>query len=471
MPEIEKLKIVIVMPAYNAAKTVRNTYLEIPPYLRENIILVDDGSKDNTVQIAKELGIKVIEHSKNVGYGGNQKTCYAEALKLDPDIVVMLHPDYQYDASMIEDLVYPIARGRYDFMFGSRIANKKGALAGGMPPLKYYVNRFVCLIQNILLGVNFTEHFSGLRAYSKKLLQTVPWQNFSNDFVFDQEMTISALAHGFTISEVAIPTRYHEKASSIGFIRGTKFILEGFLVITALYLHKLNLIQDKRFEPVKSTNIGKYFIALPVIIFINLFLYGIFQKDLLFGLFLFAESVLIYFSFVSRAFFIRLLACMVLVFLILISFYKDFDRTFFYPTQLEISTQAFRHEYFALELGKLYKNRIGITYMQSALPLASKFNRNMFSHLAFDSLLNAQSILSLISIPLFLLGIYKLPRLLSRGFLYSEFTIFYLSVVFAAGGFLTFEGQYGLLLYAPIVNFLIYLGLLQAIHKIFYAKA
>lgn len=244
-------KVVIVMPAYNAAKTVRDTYYEIPQYLRRNIILVDDGSRDNTIQIAKGLGLTVFEHKKNLGYGGNQKTCYKEALKLNPDIVVMLHPDYQYDGSMIEDLIYPISRGRYDFMFGSRIANKKGAIAGGMPPLKYYVNRMVCLIQNILLGVNFSEHFSGFRAYSRKLLETVPWQKFSDDFVFDQEMTISSLGHGFAIGEIAIPTRYHEKASSIKVLKGTKFILEGFWVTARLYLHNLGILTDRRF-PVKK---------------------------------------------------------------------------------------------------------------------------------------------------------------------------------------------------------------------------
>lgn len=240
-------KVVIVMPAFNAAKTVHDTYHEIPEYLRKNIILVDDGSSDNTVKVAEGLGIKVVEHTNNLGYGANQKTCYEEALKLNPDIVVMLHPDYQYDASMIKDLIYPITKGRYDFMFGSRIANKHSALAGGMPLIKYFVNRIICLIQNILLGVNFTEHFSGLRAYSRRLLETVPFQRFSNDFVFDQEMTISALNHKFLIGEISIPTRYHQKASSIKFLKGAKFILDGFLVIIKLYLHNFGIISDSRF--------------------------------------------------------------------------------------------------------------------------------------------------------------------------------------------------------------------------------
>lgn len=243
-------KVVIVMPAYNAAKTVKDTFKEIPPAYRKHVILVDDHSSDNTVEVAEKLGIKVFSHPNNLGYGGNQKTCYWEALKLNPDVVVMLHPDYQYDATMIPYLVQPILDGKYDFMFGSRIATKRGALEGGMPPIKYYVNRVVCFIQNILLGVNFTEHFSGFRAYSSKLLKKVPFQRFSNDFVFDQEMTISSLSFGFRIGEIPIPTRYHDKASSIKFLRGTKFVLEGFMTIFSYYLHRLGIKKDRRFRQI-----------------------------------------------------------------------------------------------------------------------------------------------------------------------------------------------------------------------------
>lgn len=241
-------KVVIVMPAYNAARTVEATYREIPPKFRNNIILVDDSSRDNTVATAKKLGLKVFELPNNLGYGGNQKTCYWEALKTKPDVVVMLHPDYQYDASKIEDLIKPILEGEYDFMFGSRIKNRGMAIAGGMPKIKYYVNRLVCLLQNILLGENFSEYFSGFRAYSNKLLKTIPFQRFSNDFVFDQEMTISAISFGFKIGEISIPTRYHEKASSIQFIRGTKFIIESFWVILRLYLNRFGLLRDNRFK-------------------------------------------------------------------------------------------------------------------------------------------------------------------------------------------------------------------------------
>ena len=241
-------KVVIVMPAYNAARTVKDTFKEIPKEYRKSVILTDDQSTDDTVRVAKKLGIKVFEHSNNLGYGGNQKTCYWEALKLNPDVVVMLHPDYQYDASLMEELVKPILDGRYEYMFGSRIATKRGALEGGMPPLKYYINRIVCLIQNIFLGVNFTEHFSGYRAYSIKLLKKVPFQRFSNDFVFDQEMTISSISYGLAIGEVAIPTRYHEKASSIKFVKGAKFILEGFVAILRMKLNSLGVVKDARFK-------------------------------------------------------------------------------------------------------------------------------------------------------------------------------------------------------------------------------
>ena len=159
----------------------------------------------------------------------------------------MLHPDYQYDATLIEEMIRPIIQGRYDFIFGSRIQNKRAALLGGMPPLKYYINRFVCLLENMLLGVNFTEHFSGFRAYSVKLLKTVPFQRFSNDFVFDQQMSVSSLSYGFRVGEIAIPTRYHEKASSIRFLKGSKFIIDTFRQIFLYRLHKTGLIKSRLF--------------------------------------------------------------------------------------------------------------------------------------------------------------------------------------------------------------------------------
>lgn len=240
--------VVIVMPAYNAARTVKETYKEIAPKYRKSVILVDDNSRDGTVNLAQKLGIKVFRHTNNLGYGANQKTCYWEALKFNPKVVVMLHPDYQYDASKIDALVEPILDGEYDFMFGSRIKSRGMAIAGGMPPVKYYVNRMVCLAENILLGQNFSEYFSGFRAYSVKALKTIPFQRFSNDFVFDQEMTISAISYGMHIGEISIPTRYHEKASSIGYLKGIKFVLEGLLVVVFYYLNKFYVLKDRRFK-------------------------------------------------------------------------------------------------------------------------------------------------------------------------------------------------------------------------------
>lgn len=236
------------MPAYNAEKTLRDTFYEIPKYLRRNIILVDDESSDNTIKIARPLGIKVYEHTKNLGYGGNQKTCYKEALRSNFGIIVMLHPDYQYDAKLIEELIRPIKMRRFDFMFGSRVQDRYSALAGGMPTYKYYVNRIVCILENILLGVNFTEHFSGFRAYSTRLVKSLPFQRFSDDFVFDQQMVMSALSYGFKIGEIPIPTRYHDKASSIHFMKGTKFILETFWTILLYKLHKAGLIRSRLFK-------------------------------------------------------------------------------------------------------------------------------------------------------------------------------------------------------------------------------
>lgn len=244
--------IVIVMPAYNAARTVRDTYYEIPKNLRKHIILVDDKSTDKTVTVAKKLGIQTFAHPQNLGYGGNQKTCYWEALKYQPDVIVMLHPDYQYDGRKIPQLIKPILEGKYDFMFGSRMQTKGDALKGGMPPMKYYINALVCWIENKLLGVQFSEHFSGLRAYSAKLLVTVPFQRFSNDFVFDQQMEIAALGYGFKVGEISIETRYHEEASSIQFLKGAKFLFDTFFYLFLFKLHQSGIMRSNLFYTKRS---------------------------------------------------------------------------------------------------------------------------------------------------------------------------------------------------------------------------
>lgn len=242
-----KPKIIIVMPAFNAEKTLEKTYADIPKELVEKIILVDDGSSDKTSLIARQLGLNVFIHTNNLGYGGNQKTCYWEALKDNPTVVVMLHPDYQYDGSKIKNLVEPIINGEYDIMFGSRIRTREEALRGGMPVMKYYLNRIFCVLENIILGVNFSEHFSGFRAYSGKVLKTVPFQRFSNDFVFDQQMIASAISYGFKIGETPVPVRYFSEASSIRSLKGVKFLMETIFVLLKFILHRTNLVKDPIF--------------------------------------------------------------------------------------------------------------------------------------------------------------------------------------------------------------------------------
>lgn len=242
-----KSKIVIVMPAYNVEKALMDTYNDISKELRKHIILVDNKSTDKTLSIASKLNIKLVKQKKNMGYGGNQKTGYKEALKLKPDVIVMLHPDNQYSPLFLSDLTKPIIEGRYDFMFGSRIANKESALKGGMPKFRYYTNRFFCVLQNFLLGANYSEYFSGFRAYSAKLLMTVPFEKFSNDFLFDQHMTLSVLSFKFRVGEIPIPTRYDKKSSSMSIKEGVKFILETFKVLFIFELHKIGFIRSSLF--------------------------------------------------------------------------------------------------------------------------------------------------------------------------------------------------------------------------------
>jgi glycosyltransferase involved in cell wall biosynthesis len=240
-------KVVIVMPAYFAEKTIEKTYKAIPKELRvnKNIILVDDASRDETVKIAKRLGLKVIVHKKNLGYGGNQKTCYRQALKLKPRIVVMIHPDYQYDASMIKELVRPIEDGWLDIMLGNRIRTRKETLEGGMPFYKYISNRILTFIENVILGMNLGEYHTGFRAYKSEVLKTLPIVKFSNDFVFDQELLISSSYSGFRIGEIAIPVRYYPDASSINFKRSVKYGLETLIALFKFVLTKCKI---RKFE-------------------------------------------------------------------------------------------------------------------------------------------------------------------------------------------------------------------------------
>lgn len=215
-------KIIIVMPAYNAELTLEKTYRDIPKGLVSEIILCDDGSRDRTVEIASALGITVLIHDKNKGYGGNQKTLYREALTRRPDIIVMLHPDYQYDSKKIPGLIQPIVDERADIVLGSRILGK-GALKGGMPFYKYISNRFLTFCENKALGLKLSEYHTGLRAYSRDFLEKVDWQDNSDDFLFDGQILIKAARQGLRIAEIPIETRYFKEASQVGIFTGIKY--------------------------------------------------------------------------------------------------------------------------------------------------------------------------------------------------------------------------------------------------------
>jgi glycosyltransferase involved in cell wall biosynthesis len=209
-PARARRRVVVVMPAYNAARTLERTYADIPHDIVDGIILVDDVSKDETVEVARQLGLDVIIHQQNLGYGGNQKTCYEAALAQGADVVVMLHPDYQYDATRIPDLIRPILRGEKHLMLGSRFLGDP--LAGGMPKWKFISNRFLTLVENVAFGLRLSEYHTGLRAYSRRLLETIPYELNSNDFVFDQELIAQVVAAGMgrRIGEIAVPKRNYE---------------------------------------------------------------------------------------------------------------------------------------------------------------------------------------------------------------------------------------------------------------------
>src|SRR5215207_11225562 len=234
-------RLVIVMPAYNAARTLQRTYADIPHDIVHKIILVDDVSRDETVDIARQLGLDVIIHSQNLGYGGNQKTCYPAALAAGADIVVMLHPDYQYDATRIPDLIAPIVAGERDLMLGSRFLGDP--LAGGMPAWKFIANRFLTGVENVVFGLRLSEYHTGLRAYSRRLLETIPFQRNSDDFVFDQELIAQVVAAGMRrrIGEIAVPTRYFQEASSVGFKRSVVYGLSTLRVVARYLLHRIGI--------------------------------------------------------------------------------------------------------------------------------------------------------------------------------------------------------------------------------------
>jgi glycosyltransferase involved in cell wall biosynthesis len=235
-------RIAVVLPAYNAAKTLRRTVEQISREIVDDIILTDDASQDNTAELAKELGLHVIRHDRNRGYGGNQKTCYAAALARHADIVVMLHPDYQYSPRLLAAMASMIASEEYDVVLGSRILGK-GARSGGMPLYKYLSNRVLTLVQNILVGQKLSEYHTGYRAWHRTVLEQLPLLIGSDDFVFDNEMLVQAIHFGFRIGEISCPTRYFDEASSINFRRSVTYGLGVLNTSFRFRLHHLGLMR------------------------------------------------------------------------------------------------------------------------------------------------------------------------------------------------------------------------------------
>src|SRR6266404_3021059 len=244
---VEKPKVVVVMPAYNAAKTLRLTYDAIPKEDVDHMILVDDASRDETLQVARELNLEVFVHGRNYGYGGNQKTCYTEALKAGADIVVMLHPDYQYDPTLLPNLVEPLKEGTADVVLGSRLM-QGNVVEQGMPWWKFLGNRFLTGIQNRVLKQNLTEYHTGYRAFSRRVLEEVPFLLNSDNFVFDQEMLVQAIHLGFRIAEVPVPTRYFAEASGTSFKTSVIYGLSILALLTRYLLHRHALLIQKQFE-------------------------------------------------------------------------------------------------------------------------------------------------------------------------------------------------------------------------------
>lgn len=235
------------MPAYNAEKTLRRTYSELPMEYVDEVVLVDDASHDNTTRLAEALGIKTIIHPTNGGYGANQKTCYRIALESGADIVVMVHPDYQYSPRLVTAMASMITSGHYDVVLGSRILGG-GALKGGMPYYKYIANRLLTAFENMILGVKLSEYHTGYRAFSRNVLETLPLELNSDDFVFDNEMLVQAIACGFSIGEISCPTKYFPEASSISFWPSVRYGVGVLTTISKYVLHRKNVKRYQIFE-------------------------------------------------------------------------------------------------------------------------------------------------------------------------------------------------------------------------------
>ena len=241
-------KVIAVMPAYNAESTLTATLADFPAGAVDEVLLVDDGSKDRTVQVAREMGLTVIQHDHNRGYGGNQKTCYRQALERGADIVVMIHPDYQYDSRVIPHAVAFIELGICDVVLGSRIRSRAEALAGGMPKYKYLSNRFLTALENCTLGQNLGDFHSGFRVYRREVLERIPFERNSDDFVFDTQFLVQAVHFGFRLGDIPVPVRYFPEASSINFKRSLKYGLSTLAVVGQYWLNRLGLRSSPLFR-------------------------------------------------------------------------------------------------------------------------------------------------------------------------------------------------------------------------------
>ena len=247
----DRPKVVVVMPAYNAGRTLRMTYESLPKDAVNLVILVDDGSTDQTLEIARELGLEIFVHNKNYGYGANQKTCYREALKAGADVVVMVHPDYQYDPTLVPQMIEPIERGQADIVLGSRL--KSGtALAQGMPWWKFVANRFLTWLENRVFRLSLSEYHTGYRAFRREVLETVNFTANSDGFVFDQEIIAQAVAARFRLAEIAVPTRYFAEASSASFLDSTVYGLRILGVLFWYLMHKTGVRRSRRFDSIHS---------------------------------------------------------------------------------------------------------------------------------------------------------------------------------------------------------------------------
>lgn len=251
-------RVAVVMPAYNASRTLQKTVAEIPPEIVDDIILTDDASNDNTVDVARSLGLHTLRHDINRGYGGNQKTCYANALSRGADIVVMLHPDYQYSPKLVTAMASMIASGHYDVVLASRILGK-GALTGGMPLYKYVSNRALTFAENILIGEKLSEYHTGYRAWSRTALEKLPLLSCSDDFVFDNQMIAQAVYFGFELGEISCPTRYFEEASSINFRRSVRYGFGVLATAAKFRLQRMGLSKSELFrdDPTKRLTVTR----------------------------------------------------------------------------------------------------------------------------------------------------------------------------------------------------------------------